>query len=307
MIPEAKDKDTPDFKYDNDQTPYAQQGREVQKLLRKKASEDEIEGVLNEIQRLAAEHGVTDDLIPSTDAYMTAICAIGSKSLSHALSYVDRCKDRLLAVGARSEAARRQIITSVVEYWKDQPGVAVNLVSMLLNYSIITPMSVIEWALHDHLDRGRALARPYIYELVNSTMSKVTNRARGIVQARNDPSLPADQRAILDQTLASERQSMRELFAAIDDAVAGVASAANDEMIERFDGESPEQSLVQTWGERWARVWRRKAAVEEASVGEAAVQAAFEAAQAAAAAAAANADADGEAKAETAEAMDQVE
>ncbi|KAI6792106.1 hypothetical protein KC358_g17662 [Hortaea werneckii] len=64
---------------------------------------------------------------------------------------------------------------------------------------------------------------------------------------------------------------MRTLFAAIEDAVAGVAEGAQDEMIERFDGEELEQTMIQGWGQRWAKVWRRKAIVEEGIVGEAAI------------------------------------
>ncbi|KAK8213446.1 Nuclear cap-binding protein subunit 1 [Zalaria obscura] len=306
LIPEGKLKDTPDFKFDDDQTPYAQQGREVHKLLRKKAPEEEIQTVLDEIQKLATEQGVEDPLIPSTDAYMTSVCAIGSKSLSHVLSCIERCKERLLAVGPQSEPARRQIISSVVEYWGDHPGVAVNIIDKLLNYTIITPMSVIEWALHDHLNHGRDLSKSYVYEMVATTMFKVTNRVRQVVVMRNDPATPAEQRPLLDQTLTTERQSMRELFAAIEDAVTSVASSANDEMIERFDGEEVEQALIRAWGERWARAWRRKAAVEEAVVGEAVVEAAA-AALDAQASAEAGADGNGVDEAQASAEMDQVE
>ena len=67
---------------------------------------------------------------------------------------------------------------------------------------------------------------------------------------------------------------MRDLFNAIIEAVSTVAGAAQDDMIERFDGDNAEQTLLQQWGSRWARVWRRKVAVEEAVVGETAIEAA---------------------------------
>ncbi|GAB7357791.1 hypothetical protein MBLNU459_g0610t1 [Dothideomycetes sp. NU459] len=273
LISDDKMKDNPDFKYNNDQTPYAEQAKEVHAMLRKKASEDDIQKVLDTIQALASQHGVEDPLVPSTDAYMTAVCNIGSKSLSHVLYCIERCKERLLAIGPQSEPARRQIITSVVDYWAAHPGTAVNIIDKLLNYTIITPMSVIEWALHDNLHHGRALAQTHIYEMVAATMGKVSNRMRQIVRARSDGKLAPEQLALLDETLVRERQSMRDLFAVIVDVVAGVAAASNDEMIERFDGDSKDQTLVQQWGARWATVWRRKAAVEEAVVGEAAIEA----------------------------------
>ncbi|KAL8817598.1 MAG: hypothetical protein Q9223_003590 [Gallowayella weberi] len=143
LITEAKEKDTPDFKYNSDQTPYAPQAREILRLLRAKAPDSDLQPHLSSIESEASELGVADPLIPSTDAYMTAICFIGSKSLSHVLSCIERCKERLLSLGPQSEAARRQIITSVLEYWAEKPGVGVNVVDKLLNYTILTPLSVI--------------------------------------------------------------------------------------------------------------------------------------------------------------------
>lgn len=271
LIPLSKDKEMPDFKFADDQMPFAKEARQVLAMLRKKTPEDEVQKVLDSVHEQARLAGISDPYVASTDIYMTSICSIGSKSLSHVLSTIDRCKERLLAVGQKSEIARRQIISSVVDFWVDYPGTAVNILDKLLNYSIITPMSIIEWALHDHLDRGHALASSQIYELVSITMYKVTNRVRQVLRERNNVALPFAQRQQIDEQLALERQGMRNLFVAVEDAVASVASGAQDEMIERFDGDSQERDLIMRWGAQWARVWRRKAAVEEAVVGDAAV------------------------------------
>lgn len=284
LISEDKMKDAPDLKFTvpgaDETVPYAVQSKEVIALLRKKAPEEDIQKVLDVIEELAAAQGVADPLVPSTDAYMTSVLHIGSKSLSHVLSTIERCKERLLAIGPQSEAARRQIITSTIDYWVDHPGTAVNIIDKLLNYTIITPMSVIEWALHDHLDHGRALADTKIWEMVTSTMNKVATRMRQIVKARAEVIASAntaqggeEQKALLDETLTRERQSMRDLFTAIIDAVEAVRTASNDGMIERFEAaDDAEQALLQAWGERWVRVFRRKAAVEEAVCGEAAIE-----------------------------------
>jgi len=268
LIPQSKENEVPPFKYSDDNTPFAKEGREILQMLKRKAAEDDVQNVLNAVHEQAAAHGMADPLVASTDIYMTAICSIGSKSLSHVLSTIDRCKERLLAVGPQSEASRRQIISSVVDFWADHPGTAVNIIDKLLNYTIVTPMSVILWALQDRMDRGRALASSQIYELISITMFKVTNRVRQVLRERNNTALPFHQRQQIDEALPRERQGMRDLFAAIEDAVAGVAEGAQDEMIERFDGGEDEMKLIQLWGARWARVWRRKAAVEEAVVGE---------------------------------------
>ncbi|QIW98596.1 hypothetical protein AMS68_004114 [Peltaster fructicola] len=271
LVPASKEKDIPDFKYAKDTTPYAVEGRKILALLKKKAPEDEIQAVIDAVHEQATAHG-TDPLVASTDIYMTAICSIGAKSLSHIVSTIDRCRERLLEVGQQSEPARRQIISAVVDFWVDQPGNAVNLIDKLLNYTIITPMSVIEWALRDRLDHGRALASSQVYELVSMTMNKMTDRLRGVVQQRNSPAVPFHERKQIDEVLPLERQSLRDLFTAIDDAVEAVATGASDEMIERYDGDNEEQDLIVIWGRRWARVWRRKAAVEETVVGEAAIE-----------------------------------
>ncbi|KAF2086871.1 hypothetical protein K490DRAFT_66185 [Saccharata proteae CBS 121410] len=276
LINEAKDKDTPDFKYDSDQTPYSQEGKALLQLLRKRESEDQIQEVINSIHEKAGNLGVADVLIPSTDAYVTCICAIGSKSLSHVLSCIERCKERLLNIGPQSEAARKQIVTSVVEYWKDQPGVAVNIVDKLLNYTILSPMCVVEWALRDRLAAGQSLSESWVFEMVAGTVGKVTNRVRQIVAAKLQKGLPADQVAMLDETLVKERDAMRQLFQVIDDAVNGVATGAADAFIEADgsrDMDDDKAKLVKAWGARWARVFRRKGAIEEAVVGEAAVEA----------------------------------
>ncbi|KAL1959982.1 hypothetical protein VTO42DRAFT_650 [Malbranchea cinnamomea] len=270
LISEEKEKDTPDFKYDKDTTPYAKEGREIMQLIRKKASDEEIAPIIASIEEQAAALGVSDPLIPSTDAYVTSICFVGSKSLSHLLSCIERCKDRLLAIGPRSAAARRQIITSVMEYWADQPGTGISIVDKLLNYTILTPLSVIEWALVDNLAGGTILAKPHIYEMVSATMGKVTGRIRQIVAARVQPTLIEPQLSVIDETLKSERASVQGMFRLIEDSLLGVASGSNDVMMERGDDMSlqREDGLVCEWGKRWLRVFRRKNAVEEAFVTE---------------------------------------
>ncbi|CAL8583096.1 Nuclear cap-binding protein subunit 1 [Xanthoria parietina] len=268
LITEAKEKDTPDFKYNSDRTPYAPQAREVLRLLRAKASDSEIQVQLSSIESEASGLGIAEPLIPSTDAYMTAICFIGSKSLSHVLSCIERCKERLLALGPRSEAARRQIITSVMEYWSEKPGVGVNVVDKLLNYTILTPLSVINWALTDNIGKGRLLTLAHIYEMVASTLHKVTNRVRQIVIARNQAELPAEQKAMLDETLEKERSQMKELFATVEDSLTGVASGVVDEMAESRDQDTEGEALLRIWGGKWLRVFRRKMAVEESWIEE---------------------------------------
>ena len=240
-------------------------------LVRKKSTDEDIEPVITSIEQQASSLGVEDPMLPSTDAFVTSICFVGSKSLSHLLSCIERSKDRLLAIGPKSPAARRQIITSVMEYWTDQPGIGISIVDKLLNYTILTPHSVIEWTLVDALAGGTVLTRPHAFEMVWTTIGKVTNRIRQIVAARTQPSLVEPQLGVIHDTLTRERADVQAMFTLIKDSLLGVASGSNDQMIEREDDAAlvNEDDLVKDWGKRWLRVFRRKEAVEEAFVADA--------------------------------------
>ena len=285
LIPKTREDEAPPFKYfpakpikkdidgsdDNEPPkpphPYEESARELLRLLKSKAPDTEIQGPLNTIQELATAQGVTDPLIPSTDAYITTICFLGSKSLSHTLALIERCKDRLLSIGPASEPARRQIITSVMQYWAEKPGVGVNVVDKLLNYTILTPASVVLWALGpENLGKGEQLVKAHVYEMVANTLTKVTNRVQQIVIARNARGLPPDQIALLDATLTKEREGMAELFKITEDALVGVADGTVDMMAESKDQDSPGEAMLRGWGRRWLLVFRRRMAVEEAWV-----------------------------------------
>ncbi|KAE8450106.1 hypothetical protein EG329_006887 [Mollisiaceae sp. DMI_Dod_QoI] len=261
LITEEKEKDTPDFKYNNPDTPFSQEGQEILSLLRKKSPEEAIQPVIDRIHAQALDMNIPDPLVLSTDAYMTAICYIGSKSLSHVLSCIERCKERLLALGPTSPAARKQIIDSVMEYWKDQPGIGVNIVDKLLNYTILSPGSVVEWAL---AKEGTRLGEAHVYEMVSATIGKVTGRVRQVVRARTVLGLIAEQKELLRETAERERASMKELFSLMEDSLTGWASGSKDQTVQSGDGDSGEEKMVRQWGERWLRVFRRKFAVEEA-------------------------------------------
>ncbi|KAK2834885.1 hypothetical protein FQN49_006819 [Arthroderma sp. PD_2] len=271
LITEGKEKDTPDFKFSQETTPYSKEGQELMKLIRQKSADEEIEAVITSIEEQAKAHGLTDPLIASTDVYMTAVCYVGSKSLSHFLSCIERCKDRLLAIGPQSVAARRQIINSVMEYWTDQPGIGINIIDKLLNYTILTPLSVLEWALVDNLAAGSTLAKHHIFEMISATMRKVTNRMRQIVAARTQPTLYEPQLSILEETLAKEKAEMLSMFQLIEDTLVPVAGGYSDAMMERTEDDSlqPENAIIQQWGSRWLNVFRRKSAVERAFIDEA--------------------------------------
>lgn len=217
-----------------------------------------------------------DATLASTDAYISSICYIGSKSLSHVLSYIERCRDRLTKIG-QSPEGRAQIISSVANFWSTvQAGVAVNIVDKLLNYSILTPSSVVQWALDaQRIQGGKLLAETWVYEMVERTINKVIGRIHQIIDMRLQP-VTAQQIAQLEKALADDSEAMRALFREVDDALAGIAEGAGEGMLEdadttnEADGDrvKDDMELARQWGVKWRRAWARKLAVEETRLRE---------------------------------------
>lgn len=287
LIPAKKDNDIPDFKYNDAATPFSAEGKDLLALIRRKAPDEEVEAAMSAFHTAvaAADPSLADPTPVSTDAFVTAICHIGSKSLSHVLSFIERYRSRLLALN--SDAARIQIIASVVAYWQDvQPGVAVNISDKLLNYSVVAPADVCRWALasQPRLRGGALLAEHWVYELVAGTIAKVSRRVRQVALARlNDgaPLAPAPA-AQLDATLAQERDGLQTLVASVDAALGAVIAGSSDALRAAGDDAAalrplafddghdaePDQAevaqLLALWGNKWARVFRRMLAVEQA-------------------------------------------
>lgn len=264
LISEEKEKDSPDFKYNNEATPFAAQGREIAQLIRAKAADADFSPILDKIEQDAIDSGIPNPELASVDAFVTSICWVGSKSLSHVLACIERCKERFQTIVSTSTICRKQIITSVMDYWKDQTGVGVAILDKLLNYQILTPGSVVEWALIDHVARGTLLANAWTYELVEKTTKKVGSRVRSIVRAIRQPGITVDQKEELQQTLASELDNMKTLYATVQDAVISIRDGNQDEMMESSDAlRAEDEDLLKAWGAKWAKVFQRKYAVEE--------------------------------------------
>ena len=269
LISEEKEKDSPDFKYNNDDTPFAAQGREMAQLIRKKAPNDDFSPLFETIEQQAADIGISNPQLPSTDAFVTSICWVGSKSMSHVLACIERSKERLVQLSATNPEARKQVITSIMTYWQHQQGVGIVILDKLLNYQILAPENIIEWTLIDKVNRGTLLASAWTYELVDKTVQKVSNRIRSIVHAIRQPLLTDEQRAELQQTLNTELEKNKQLFNTIQDAVTSIRDGNQDEMIESSDAlRAEDEDLLRTWGGKWARVFQRKYAVEESWVRE---------------------------------------
>lgn len=263
--------------------PFAAEGVELAALLKRKTPDEEkrkevdneIQAVIERIHSQAIDQNL-DPLVTSTDVFTTAVLFVGSKSLSHVLAAIERTKERLLEAGATSEPARAQIITAVMDFWSAHPGVAKQIIEKLLNYGIVNPIAVVQWALTVFAGKtkGEALARSYIYELIFDTVAKVTNRVRQVVSSAGvgaEGGIDVDMSA--DETREAEVKAMRELFRVLEDALVAWGTGAKDELLEEGDlddaAREQRQAHVTRWGQRWLRVVRRRAAIEEAFLLEA--------------------------------------
>lgn len=269
--------------------PFAQEGRELAALLKRKAPDEEkrkevdteIQAVIERIHSQAIDQSL-DPLVTSTDVFTTAVLFVGSKSLSHVLAAIERTKERLLEAGATSDPARAQIITAVMDFWSAHPGVAKQIIEKLLNYGIVNPVAVVQWAItvFSGKTKGEALARSYIYELIFDTVAKVTNRVRQVVLAVGTSAAGEDVDMSPEETRDAEVKAMRELFRVLEDSLLAWASGAKDELLEDGDlddgAREERERLVKRWGERWLRVVRRRTAIEEAFLLEAGKSAAGE-------------------------------
>ncbi|KAM0475249.1 hypothetical protein ACHAPX_007003 [Trichoderma viride] len=264
LVGPEKEKDVPDFKFDNPDTPFASEGQEISGLLRKKAPDEEFQPIIDKIQSDASERAL-DPVVASTDVLMTAICWVGSKSLSHVIACIERSKSRLVDAANSSPAAQNQILAAVMAYWSAHPGIALSIVDKLVNYSILAPASIVRWALTadpvaDGATAGESLAQPHIFELVLNTVTKVSFKTRQLVSSPETD----------EETRKAKSKAIVDLFSILNDLLVSWAGGSKDELMETGDGSSEREATIRQWGQRWLRVFKRLGAIEEAFLVEAA-------------------------------------
>ena len=243
--------------------PFAKEAKELLHAVADKKEEVEVDAILAKILELAKESGLPNPDYAARDAYVTTICHIGAKSLSHVLSCIERCKEKLVAIGNENPDARSQIVGAVLSYWEDQPGIGANVVDKLLNYSIVTPLSVIEWVLYDA--GNKALSHTHAWEMVSTTINKVNNRVRQIAAARpvmegSDSGFTEEQLAVYKETLKNAEVEQGMILKVVTEALTAM-SQSSDEVDDKIDVES--KAWIQWWASGWLRAFSRKFGVPE--------------------------------------------
>ena len=269
LISAAQEKDLPDFKYLDDKVPFHTQAKELAQLVRKKAvNDDDFTTLIDSIEQEAAAQGGLDAKLVAIDAFVTALAWVGSKSISHMSACIERSSERLKAMAETSEG-KKQIVSSVMAYWADQPGTGVKVVGRLYVYQVVTPESVVEWVLGERVERGVVLARCWCWELVSDAADLVVGRVRNVVNALRTWGVSEEKKVELTGLLERDLSRMKGLFALVEEYVGVVASGQQDEMLESSDElRREEEGLLKAIGGKWVRAWRRKGAVEESWVRE---------------------------------------
>ncbi|KAF8532930.1 MIF4G like-domain-containing protein, partial [Trichophaea hybrida] len=230
LISEEREKEQPVFKFDLEDNVFKDKGKALLIAVSDRKDEEEIEPLIVNIAESAAELGLVTD--PSDPALSPATLT------SH-----------LLVIGTEHPDARRQIVGSVLTYWKDQPGIGANVVDKLLNYSVVTPLSVIEWVLYDA--GPEALAKTYAWEMVATTINKVNNRVRQISAAR--PSVAEEQLSVFEETLRNAEAEQAQILAEVEKRLSELAQLKDED--DSVDVES--RAWIQWWAKGWLRAFRR--------------------------------------------------
>lgn len=172
LIGEERERDVPAFKFEDESVRFSAEAKELVQLVRKKAGKEEFDAVMGRIEGEEKE---------KIDVFVTAVCSVGSKSLSHFLACVERTKEVFMdLVREGGRGAEKQIVKSVLKYWEWVPGSGVMVVDKVLNYLVVSPEAVVQAVLsEDVADGGKVLGKGWAWEMIARVVGKVVGRVRG--------------------------------------------------------------------------------------------------------------------------------
>lgn len=152
FVPKAPEE--PIFKFLEPESQYQNEVHKLISLLREGNKKEDIDVLLQEIsQTVAGTEEANDKNDPTktvVDIVMSTVCYLGNRSISHAESWISRCKDLLIDVCTNDYS---QAVESVLEYWQEQPYVGLLVVTQLLKQEIMPPSAFIT-ALFQPASRG---------------------------------------------------------------------------------------------------------------------------------------------------------
>lgn len=133
----------PIFKFLEPESRYQTEVHKLVSLLREGNEKEDIDSLLKEISEKANSlEGESQEALKIViDIAVSTTCYLGNRSISHAESWIARCKDMLLDVCPNDY---NKTIESVLEYWKEQPYVALLVVFQLIKQGILPPSAYVK-------------------------------------------------------------------------------------------------------------------------------------------------------------------
>ena len=257
LVGPEREQETPEFVYNDDNVAFAAEAKEIAQLIRKKGAKEDFEPVLAKIESAGGRDA-------AVEVFVTCMCWVGAKSLSHLLACVERCKEILLEFTAQGNNAEVKIVEAILEFWKFQPGNGVMVVDKFVNYLVITPEGVVEAVLGNDGFKGEGgvvLAKGWVWEIISRVLGKVTGRVKGVVNAVRKPGLDEEKRTEVQQVLDAESAKMRALIRRVQDAVNAIGEPVGQTWGAGMNDE--DMALVRMWAQKWLRAVGRRGTVEE--------------------------------------------
>lgn len=135
----------PLFKYFEPGSQYQNEVQQLTSAFREGKEKEEIDTLLQEISQkvnnLSEESGDPESSTKTlVDIVVSTLCYLGNRSISHAESWISRSKDLLLDVCPNDY---NSAVTSVLEYWVDQPYMGLLVVMQLVKQDIVPPSAYV--------------------------------------------------------------------------------------------------------------------------------------------------------------------
>merc|ERR1712060_602556 len=111
------------------------------------------------------------------DVFMTTILEYRKRSMSHTTSALNSFMNVFMYL-AKTDQAKNYILWTVFEVWRDHKQMIICLVDKMLSCCVLTPNSVMEWALNPQL--ATELSRSWLWKIVSNTLRKMKKHVRKI-------------------------------------------------------------------------------------------------------------------------------
>ncbi|ODV90302.1 hypothetical protein CANCADRAFT_2032 [Tortispora caseinolytica NRRL Y-17796] len=132
-----------EFKYGKDDYKYHEQGQKVLQGIKERKEAAEMKEVFEEVKQQLVDETSPETLL--IQILVCSVCFLGSRSLSHASRCIERSLSSLMAVIGTGKESRVTAIDSIMKFWKDSPGVGVQIVEKFAAFNLIDAVDIFYW------------------------------------------------------------------------------------------------------------------------------------------------------------------